>query len=151
MRQRTQVKPTMRYRIAYWFFSFFTVLFIMFRQHGETVVEHPLFIISSILLFLYAPFWLSNAVQYYEEHVQEEEISAIDKQALKALERMSLGYRREKGASRENSRRNSSSHRQQRLLQNHSENNNEDDIEMMGFDSEADPTARHQMHGDYNN
>ena len=73
----------------------------------------------------------------------------MDKQALKALERMSLGYRREKGASRESSRRNSSSHRQQRLLQNHNEN--EDDIEMMGFDSEADPTARHQTHGDYNN
>ena len=93
MRQRTQVKPTMRYRFAYWFFSFFTVMLIAFRERGETIVEHPLFVIVSILFFLYAPFWMAKAVLCYEEYVQEEEISSMDKQALRTLERMSLGYR----------------------------------------------------------
>lgn len=78
MRQRPQVKPTKRYRFAYWVISYLMVSFIMFKEHGETVVEHPLFIIVSILLFLYAPFWLSNAIQGYEEHVQDVEIAGMD-------------------------------------------------------------------------
>ena len=78
MRQRPQVKPTMRYRLAYWFISYFMVCFIMFKKHGETVVEHPLFVMISILLFLYAPFWMAKAILRFEEHVQEVEISGMD-------------------------------------------------------------------------
>ena len=36
---------------------------------------------------------MAKAVLCYEEYVQEEEISTMDKQALRTLERMSLGYR----------------------------------------------------------
>ena len=43
------------------------------------MVEHPVFIIVSILLFLYAPFWMSRSILNYEEQVQEDEICAMDK------------------------------------------------------------------------
>ena len=68
----------MRYRRAYWIFSFFTVLFIRFRWHGETLVENPFFGMTLILFFLYVPFMIAKTVVQYEEHVQEEEISAMD-------------------------------------------------------------------------
>ena len=129
----------MRYRLAYWFFSFFTVLFITFRQHGETIVEHPFFIIVSIIFLLYAPFWMAKAVLCYEEQVQEEEIRSMDKQALRKLEKMSLGYR----SSKNNSRNGDSRSNSQRLL----EDNSADDIERA-----ADLTleSRDQMN-DYSN
>ena len=43
------------------------VFFIMFKVHGETFVEHPLFILSSVLMLLYAPFWMAKAIFNYEE------------------------------------------------------------------------------------
>ena len=93
MPRRLQVKPTLRYRYAYWAFSIMVVLFIIFKDHGETVVEHPVFILISLCMLVYCPFWLSRSIQTYEEQVQEEEICAIDKQALRYLNRMSLSYR----------------------------------------------------------
>ena len=82
MSQQEQVKPKKRYRYLYWFFSFLVCLCILFKEHGETVVEHPLFLIISLAMLFYAPFWLTKAMDKYEEQVQEEEISAIDKQGL---------------------------------------------------------------------
>ena len=74
----------------YWMLSFLVVLFIIFKDHGETFVEHPWFIFISLCALIYAPFWLTRAINDYEEHVQEEEISLFDKQALQVLDQMSI-------------------------------------------------------------
>lgn len=80
----------MRYRFMYWCFSILLCLFIVFKDRGETLVEHGWFILISVCLLFYAPIWMTNAVYYYQEEVQEAEISSFDKIALKALEQMSL-------------------------------------------------------------
>lgn len=53
----------------YWFFSIFVCLFILGKDHGETVVEHGLFILASLCLLMYAPFWMNKAVFTYQEEV----------------------------------------------------------------------------------
>ena len=83
---RLQVRPTYRYRYLYWSLTFLVVLFILCKDHGQTVVEHPWFIFFSLCALLYAPFWLTRAVSAYEEHVQEQEIGLMDKQALQVLD-----------------------------------------------------------------
>ena len=53
----------------YWFFSLLMCLLILTKDHGETVVEHPLFLLISFSMLLYAPFWLAKAIFAYEEQV----------------------------------------------------------------------------------
>ncbi len=91
--QQLKIKPTYRYRYLYWFFSFLVTLFILMKDRGETVVAHTWFVLISLTTLFYAPFWLSKAIQFYEDQVQENEIAAIGQGALGALERMSLAYR----------------------------------------------------------
>ena len=71
-------KPSFRYRNAYWIITILVILCIMMKNKGLTMVEHPLFVISSICLLAYAPFWLSKAINRYEEKVQEKELAQID-------------------------------------------------------------------------
>jgi len=67
MPQQLQVKASYRYRNMYWGFSFFVVLLIMVKERGLTVVEHGFFVLISLCLLSYAPFWLSKAINGYEE------------------------------------------------------------------------------------
>ena len=69
MPRKLHVKPTLRYRYMYWVLSFLVCLFIMFKDHGETVVEHTLFVLTSLCLLFYAPIWLRQAIVNYEEAV----------------------------------------------------------------------------------
>lgn len=67
------------------------VFFMMVVGRGQSsIVEHFWFLFISLCLIAYAPFWLSNAINTYEEQVQEVEISAIDQEALRCLDRMSI-------------------------------------------------------------
>ena len=84
-RRHLSVKPTLRYRYLYWALSILTLLFVMGKDRGETVVEHPWFVLASLCLLAYAPFWMTKAVLWYEEQVQEAEIAAMDKQAMRHL------------------------------------------------------------------
>ena len=93
MPTQRNTKPSYRYRNLYWIFSALVIVFIMAKDKGLSVVEHPLFVISSICLLSYAPFWLSKAIDRYEETTQERELAEVDSQALRCLEQMSLSYR----------------------------------------------------------
>lgn len=62
---RLFVKPTLRYRLLYWFLSVLVCLFIILKDHGETVVEHGWFILASLCLLVYSPFWMNKAVFTY--------------------------------------------------------------------------------------
>ena len=67
-------KPSYRYRNMYWVLSAIVVMIIMAKDKGLTLVEHTLFVMSSVCLLSYAPFWLSRAIHSYEERVQEQEL-----------------------------------------------------------------------------
>ena len=67
MPQHLHIETSYRYRNSYWLLSFFVVLIIMVKESGLTIVSHVLFIVISLCLFAYAPFWLTKAIGVYEE------------------------------------------------------------------------------------
>lgn len=82
MPPQLHIRPTFRYRYLYWCSSVLLVLFVLSKDRGETVVEQGWFVLLSLVVLLYAPFWLSNAIYDYQEHVQELEIQGINKAVL---------------------------------------------------------------------
>ena len=67
MPQHLHIEPSYRYRNTYWLLSFFVVLILMVKESGLTIVSHVLFLVISLCLFTYAPFWLAKAIGVYED------------------------------------------------------------------------------------
>jgi len=67
MPSHLHIKPSYRYRNSYWFFTGLVIISIMSKDRGLTLVEHLFFVIFSLCLLIYAPFWLLKAIDVYEE------------------------------------------------------------------------------------